>query len=130
LARILRWIFADTLNRGEAGLAQIEWMADQINAARYYAKTWMMWSTVLSDEEWKRFSVPALFLVGENEKIYSPRKAVRRLNRVAPTVRTEVIPGAGHDLGLVKGDLMVERVLAFLDEHPADEAVLEPTGGD
>jgi pimeloyl-ACP methyl ester carboxylesterase len=129
LRRILRWLFADTLNSGETGRAQIEWLTEQINAGRYYAKTWMMWPTVLSDEEWKRFSVPALFLVGENEKIYSPRRVVRRLNRVAPAVRTEIIPGAGHDLMFVKGDLVVERILAFLDGQAVGEGALEATAG-
>jgi pimeloyl-ACP methyl ester carboxylesterase len=128
LQRILRWLFADTLDSGEAGRAHVEWITDQINAGRYYAKTRMMWPTVFSDEEWKRFSVPALFLVGENEKIYSPRRVVRRLNRVAPAVRTEIVPGAGHDLLFVKGDLVVEKVLAFLDGPGAGEAVPDAAG--
>ncbi len=116
LQRILCWMFADTLRSGEAGREQIAWMTGQIEAGRFYARTWMMWSTVLSGREWQRFSVPTLLLVGENEKIYSPRKVVRRMARVAPAVRTEIIPGAGHDLMLVQGDLVVGKVLAFLDE--------------
>ncbi|HXY41311.1 MAG TPA: alpha/beta hydrolase [Vicinamibacteria bacterium] len=115
LQRILRWMFADTLRGGEAGRAHVEWMAAQIDAGRFYARSWMMWSTVLGDEEWRRFSVPALLLVGENERIYSPRKVMRRMNRVAPAVRTEIVPGAGHDLMFAKGDLVVEKVQAFLD---------------
>lgn len=48
-----------------------------------------------------RFSVPCLPLVGENEKIYSAQSAVRRLNRIAPQVNA---------------DLVISKVLAFLDE--------------
>ena len=55
-----------------------------------------------------------LFLVGEHEKIYSPRAAVRRLERVAPGVRAEIVPGAGHDLTFVQPGLVAARVLEFL----------------
>ena len=57
-----------------------------------------------------------LFLVGENEKIYSARKAVRRLNRVAPHIKTEIIPGAGHDLWVVQADRVTGKILDFLGE--------------
>ena len=75
------------------------------------------WPTVIDDEGWRRFRVPCLFLVGENEKIYSARAAVRRLNRVAPQVRTEIIPGAGHDLPMVQPELVLGKALAFFAEH-------------
>jgi len=126
LQRILRWMFGDTFRCGEAGRAHIDWLAGQIDAGRFYARSWMMWPTVLSDAEWGRFSVPALLLVGENEKIYSARKVKKRMDRVAPAVRTEIVPGAGHDLTFVKRDLVVEKVLAFLDEPvPGAVAVAE-----
>ena len=57
-----------------------------------------------------------------NEKIYSAKAAVRRLNRVAPQVKTEIIPGAGHDLTIVQADLVARKVVAFLGE-PAPRAV-------
>ena len=71
-------------------------------------------STVFDDAAWRRLSVPALFLVGEHEKIYSPRAAIRRLERVAPSVRAEIVPGAGHDLTLVQPELVAAKVLDFL----------------
>lgn len=61
--------------------------------------------------------MPCLFLVGENEKIYSAKAAVGRLNRVAPQVKAEIIPGAGHGLTLVQPDILARRVLAFLGER-------------
>jgi pimeloyl-ACP methyl ester carboxylesterase len=81
-----------------------------------------LWSTVLNDKQWQNFGVPCLFLVGENEKIYSAEAAVRRLKRVAPQVRAEIIPGAGHDLTMVQADLVVKKVLAFLGEQAGVEA--------
>lgn len=42
------------------------------------------------------------------------QKAVQRLNKVAPSIKTEVIPNAGHDLTVVQSQLVNSKVLAFL----------------
>lgn len=72
--------------------------------------------TVLSDEEWRSYQVPVLFLVGENEVIYeiSARQAVARLQRVAPRIETEVFPGCGHDISIVQRERFDSRVARFL----------------
>jgi pimeloyl-ACP methyl ester carboxylesterase len=70
--------------------------------------------TVLTDKELQNIKVPTLFLIGENEGIYSAQKAVQRLNEVAPHIRTEVIPNAGHDLTLVQSGMVNQRILEFL----------------
>jgi pimeloyl-ACP methyl ester carboxylesterase len=115
LRRTLRWLFQDTVRSGEAGRKLIEEdVAEVLSCGRFFVLPRLIWPTVLTDEEWRSFSAPALFLVGENEKIYSAKAAVRRLNRLAPQIKTEIIPGAGHDLTLVKADLVAEKVLEFL----------------
>ena len=70
---------------------------------------------VLSDEEWRSFEVPVLFLVGENEVIYSitGEEAVARLNLVAPEIETDLFSGCGHDLTVVEADRFNRRVLEF-----------------
>ena len=70
--------------------------------------------TVLTDDELRSIRVPTLYVVGENEKICSPSKAIKRLNKVAPQINTAVIPNAGHDLMLVDPDGVNEVVIAFL----------------
>ena len=70
--------------------------------------------SVLTDDQLRSITVPVLYLVGENEKIYSPARAIERLGRVAPQVQAEVISGAGHDLSLVQADVVNRRVLEFL----------------
>ncbi len=60
--------------------------------------------------------MPALYLVGENEKIYSAQEAVQRLNKVAPHIKTEVIPNAGHDLTIVQAEMVNRKVLEFLKQ--------------
>jgi pimeloyl-ACP methyl ester carboxylesterase len=117
LRRLLRWLFADAYREAGRDREAVEQdVLDMVMSGRFLAKPRMMWPTVFTDEEWKAFSVPALFLVGENEKIYSARRVVRRLRRVAPQVRAEIIPGAGHDLAMVRPELVAEKILAFLDE--------------
>lgn len=72
--------------------------------------------TVLSDEEWRSYRMPVLFLVGENEVIYdvSARQAVARLEHVAPRIETEVFPDCGHDISIVQVERFNRRVARFL----------------
>ncbi len=72
--------------------------------------------TVLKDEQFQSIKVPALFLVGVNEVLYSAQKAVQRLNEVAPCIETEVIPNAGHDLTFVQPEMVNQKILGFLTQ--------------
>jgi len=75
-----------------------------------------MWvsPTVLRDKELQSIRVPTLFLVGENEVLYSAQKAIWRLNAVAPHIQTGVVPNAGHDLTVVQAEMVNQKVLEFL----------------
>ena len=42
------------------------------------------------------------------------QKAVQRLNKVAPSIKTEVILRTGRDLTVVQAQLINSKVLAFL----------------
>lgn len=70
----------------------------------------------MTDKELQSLKLPALYLVGENEKIYSAQKAIQRLNRVAPHIEAELIPNAGHDLSVVQAELVNSKVLEFLKQ--------------
>jgi pimeloyl-ACP methyl ester carboxylesterase len=72
--------------------------------------------TVLNDDELQRIKMPTLFLVGEHEKIYSAQKAIQRLHKVAPQIKAEVIPNAGHDLTIVQTEMVNTKVLEFLKQ--------------
>lgn len=78
----------------------------------------MVHPTVLTDDEIAGFEVPVLFIVGENEVIYSitAREAVERLNRVSPEIETELFPDCGHDVSLHRADRFNQRVIEFLEE--------------
>jgi pimeloyl-ACP methyl ester carboxylesterase len=118
IRRTLHWLFRDAVRSGGASRAQVEEaIADLQRADRLFDLPRPPWPNVIDDKGWKGFHVPCLFLVGENEKIYSAEAAVRRLNRVAPQVKAEIIPGAGHDLTIVQADFVVRKVLGFLGER-------------
>ncbi len=122
--RTLHWLFRDTLRGDNTCRARFEETITDLQMSwRHFALPAPEWPTTLGDKEWQNFSVPCLFLVGENEKIYSAKAAVARLQRVAPRVETEIIPGAGHDLILVQPALVARKVLEFLGKR---EGVPEP----
>jgi pimeloyl-ACP methyl ester carboxylesterase len=111
------WLFDDSMARDADNRAMVEALVDDWPvAARCFAPKRTIQPTVLTDEELRGLTVPTLCLMGENEKIYNPRKAVERLNRVAPQIETGMVPGAGHDLSLVQADRVNARVLAFLED--------------
>jgi pimeloyl-ACP methyl ester carboxylesterase len=109
------WLMQDTVQSGATGRARVdEIVADWEVAERCFGPLPALPGTVLEDKAWQRLRVPTLFLVGENEKIYSAQKAVRRLNRVAPQIKTEIIPQAGHDLWMAQAELVTRKILDYL----------------
>jgi pimeloyl-ACP methyl ester carboxylesterase len=72
---------------------------------------------VMTDAELQALQqMPILFLLGEKEKIYSAQKAMQRLNRVAPRLQAEIVPGAGHDFIGTQVQQVNRRVLAFFQQ--------------
>lgn len=111
----LYWLLADLAQKDDAGRALLDEEADAVYLAiRSFKPRRLVNPTVLTDDELQGLTVPTLFLVGENEKLYSAERAVRRLNRVAPHIETQVVPDAGHDLTVVQTELVNEKILRFL----------------
>ncbi len=110
--RFMHWFFKDyikkdreTAQKAIDGLYQI---------TKLFKPKRMPDPTLLTDDELKSIAVPALYMVGENEKVYSAHRALERIHTVAPKIKTELIPGAGHDMLAVEPDLIMEKVLGFL----------------
>jgi pimeloyl-ACP methyl ester carboxylesterase len=111
------WLLADLARQGTWGKAFLEeYVEEAYLAFRSFKTKRLVNPTVLKDEEWRRMEVPALYLVGENEKIYPARKAIRRLNEVAPQIKAELVPQAGHDLTIVQAEMVNDIVLKFLKQ--------------
>ena len=93
-----------------------KFVEEMLLARRCFKPRAFIFPTVLKDQELQRLKVPALYLAGENEKLYSVQKATQRLNRVASHIQTEIIPQAGHELIVVQAKLVNRRILEFLKQ--------------
>jgi len=117
LRAFFRWIFADMARTDPQWIdATIEQLSLNMRSVQRHKAPI---PPVLTDIEWASLRTPTLFLVGEHEVIYSAEKAVRRLRRVAPMVRAEIISGAGHDLTFAQSAAVNDRIVRFLKEECA-----------
>jgi len=113
--RTLYWLLEDMAKKDEHSLALLEEEVDfAYLAIRSFKPHNNVNPAVLDDKELNGIQVPTLYMVGENEKIYSAHEAVERLNRVAPRIRTEVIADTGHDLTITQAKLVNRKILEFL----------------
>ncbi len=116
---MVEWALADAA----AGTAEQRRMGDEAavdNAwlgLRCFKPKQMVNPTILSDDQLRSLGPKTLFLVGENEVIYSGTgaDAVRRLNQAAPAIKTVLVPDCGHDLTLVQPEQVNREILEFLD---------------
>jgi pimeloyl-ACP methyl ester carboxylesterase len=117
--RFMYWLLEDSVRRDAASRRMVdEWAEESYIALRSFKPKRMAHPTVLTDAEWRRIKAPTLYLVGENEKIYSAQEAVQRLHKLheaAPQIEAEVIPKAGHDLTFVRAELVNRKVIEFLE---------------
>jgi pimeloyl-ACP methyl ester carboxylesterase len=111
-------IFEDLWKKDEAGRKLAEKWVDHMDLGlRCFKPKMMVGPTVLSDEELNALKMPVLLMIGENEKIYSAEEAVARTRNVAPHIKTEIIPGAGHDLPVVQAEMVNQKILDFLEKR-------------
>lgn len=109
---VVYWLFQDLARKDPARAeAAVDGMLKTLQCVQLRSA---IAPTVLKDNELHALGVPTLFMVGEHEKIYSARKAVARLSKVAPQITAEVIPGAGHDFAFVQANMVNQKVLDFL----------------
>ncbi|MCP4901287.1 MAG: alpha/beta hydrolase [bacterium] len=111
---VMYWALEDAVKDPETRAFVDLFLDDLWMALKCFKFKQLVNPTVLTDEELRSIEIPTLFLTGENEKIYPPRQALERLARVAPQIETTLIRGAGHDLALVKADVVAQRILEFL----------------
>ena len=110
------WVWEDLVREGEDGRRITDDRVDDVMLAfRSFKFRMPVNPTVLTDVELEGLSVPALFLIGENEKIYSAQDAVHRLEKVAPHIKTAVLPGTGHDLTILRSTAVNNAIIDFLE---------------
>ncbi len=109
---LMYWVMEDAVKKDE------KTMEKTVNFMYFASKCFKMRQpvapTVLDDTELKSMEMPVLYMVGENEKIYSATEAVNRIKNVTPQIKTEIIPNAGHDLTSVQNEMIDHKILEFL----------------
>jgi pimeloyl-ACP methyl ester carboxylesterase len=115
---MVNWAFADLVKKqDEKSIRMVKEIVDDAAIGLKCFKFKMpVTPLVLSDEELQRIKTPTFFIVGDNEVIYKATDAVNRLHKVAPQIKTEIIPNASHDITYVQADLLNERIIAFLKQ--------------
>lgn len=109
------WLFEDTVRKDFDSQAMVQDIYDDMQlASKCFKPKKMVNPTSIQDEELSNLHPPTLFLVGENEKTFSPVRAIQRLNAIAPQIKTELVPQAGHDLNFAQAELVNKMVLTFL----------------
>ncbi len=85
---------------------------------------------VFSDDEFASLKMPVLLLIGDREVLYDAKSAVNRARQLIPHIEAEIIPNAGHMLSTDQPELVICRVLRFLqdtDRMPAAQLELNHT---
>ena len=108
-------IFNDLVNKDESGKKRVEEILVEDNLCRKsFVPTKFVLPTVITDEQLKNFKLPTMFLVGENEKLYSAKKAIKRMEKFVPHIKTVLIAGTGHDIAVTKANIVDSLVIDFL----------------
>ncbi len=115
LRPLLCWIFADMARKDPRRIDSL--LSELRMGMRSLAPRSLPMPPAWTDAEWTALNVPTLLLVGEHETIYDPEAVLRRLKRVAPHVKVEIIPGAGHDLTFAQAELVDRRIIEFVKQH-------------
>jgi pimeloyl-ACP methyl ester carboxylesterase len=108
-------MFADAVKTPEGRRITDELVADTQVMMRCYGPRPMVAPSTLSDAQLRSIRVPTMLVIGENETVGSAKRAMRRVARVAPQIRAELVAGAGHDLPIAQRARTLELVMGFLD---------------
>lgn len=112
---IMYWVWKDLAEQGESGRRLVEDRIDYYTLSlRSFKFKRPINPTVLSDGDLQRLTMPVLFLAGGNETVYDASAAAARLRRVNPGIRSEIIPGTGHDLMFTHTETVNRILLDFL----------------
>lgn len=69
---------------------------------------------VVPDESLRTMTIPTLLLIGDDEVISDPARALERARRLIPDFDGALVPGCRHDMSSSKADIVDARVLDFL----------------
>lgn len=72
--------------------------------------------SVLTDDELRRITMPVTVLIGDRDVIYcgGPQAALARAQQLIPNVRTQLLPGANHNLTLDCPNTLITEIFRAL----------------
>ncbi|MFP2996854.1 alpha/beta hydrolase [Spongiivirga sp. MCCC 1A20706] len=106
------------VKQGEKGRAKADHMIEElVLAGKCFKKRKTVIPTILSDDDLQKLKIPLLYLIGEKEVLYNANKVVKRLNTIAPQIRTVIIPNASHDITHSQATLVNKIILDFLQKN-------------
>ncbi len=114
------WYGPNAVKKDRARLRIDEMVEEDLLARRCFKKRKFVPPTRLTDANWSDLRVPTLFLIGENDRTYSAKRAVHRLSLVAPEVEARIAPNTDHFILLTNPDWVVRNVLGFLRPDVSD----------
>lgn len=106
------------VKQGDVGRAIADHMIKEvIIAGKCFKKRKFVSPTIIKKSNLQNLKVPVLYLIGEQEVMFSAKKVVNHLNKVAPQVKTVIIPDASHDITHSQATLVNKKILDFLQEE-------------
>jgi len=90
-------------------------------ASRCYQSSLPVTPPVLTDQQLQSITPPTLFLVGDNEKVYSAPQAVKRMNQHVPCIETAIIKHCAHDLPMTQSRIVNRKIIRFMESLQVNE---------
>jgi len=110
--RFFRWLgFAD---RAYANMLELIYLG--LKHFRMPIETAHIEPTVVPDDDLRAVAVPTLVLIGDQEVISDPARALERARRLIPEFEGELVPRSSHEMCVSQHRIVGARILAFLDE--------------
>ncbi|WP_430969068.1 alpha/beta fold hydrolase [Spongiimicrobium sp. 2-473A-2-J] len=116
--KLVYWERKCLVKQGEVGRAIADQMTEDIVlSGKCFKLRKFINPTLLSDHDLQNLKVAIMYLIGEKEVMYPADKVVKRLNTIAPQIKTIIIPDASHDITHSRAELVNRKVLDFLKEQ-------------
>lgn len=81
---------------------------------RYFKRLLRIIIPKMPDTQLRQLTVPTLLLIGQQEVLYNPIKAIDRARGLIPNLQAELLPVASHDLAFAQSHVINRRLLEFL----------------
>jgi pimeloyl-ACP methyl ester carboxylesterase len=117
----MRWLgFTNAPGENDARRV-LELMHLGLKHFRFSQETLRVIPTVFSDVELRAMHVPTLLLIGDDEVIYEPARALARARRLIPEFEGELVPRSSHDMCFSQHRIVDARTLDFLRKRRTDD---------